>query len=228
MAGRAHLGVMDEEKAKLIQMRDEMERQRLQASAWLAEEQKRHVFVKEDEPIDFSSIEAQRGKMLGFVKFGDMLKRLPGGHNLVFKDHETRPFRGVYWLRSTGHLQRISIYGRVKLYEFSVLLLKPKIVPDGFNTRHISHLDMPSMEFKGLDIGFVPKDPDALRPGWKKVYEMQGEDAEDPQSRGWRKVLMDGVVQGFWSPVDVERIFGRSDRASWVDAMGHQKLNLRY
>jgi hypothetical protein len=222
MAGRGHRGIIDEEKAKLLAAQDLVEKQRLQAANWLEEELKQHIIMDADKP--FTVPEHQRGQTISWLKFENKLKTLIGGSHLKFIDVPNRPFRAVY--AKDG--KYISAYGKVDdLPEFSVITVKYGEEPD-FSIRHISHLDMPKMEFLGVREGFRVSDPNALRPGWRKVLRNWGEDANDPRSRGWRAVLMRGVHMGVWSPANVEAKFGRSNRASWATGMGHRDIKLRW
>lgn len=222
MAGRGHRGIIDEEKAKLLAAQDLVEKQRLQAANWLEEELKQHIIMDADKP--FTVPEHQRGQTMPWMKFENRLRKLPGGYNLRFVDVPNRPlFRGVLYKEKS-----ISAYGKVDdLPEFSIISVKYGEEPD-FSIRHISHLDMPKMDFLGVREGFRVSDPNALRPGWKRVIRNWGEDANDPRSRGWRAVLMRGVASGIWKPVDIERIFGRSDRASWASGMGYRNIKARW
>lgn len=222
MAGRGHRGIIDEEKAKLIAAQDLIEKQRLQAATWLEDELSRHIIMDADKP--FMVPEHQRGQTMSWMKFENKLKKLPYGNYLRFVDIPNRPlFRGVCFKE-----EGISGYGKVDdLPEFSIITVKYGEEPD-YSVRHISHLDMPKMDFLGVKQGFRVSDPNALRPGWKRVIRNWGENADDPRSRGWRKVLMMGVAKGFWKPVDVEKEFGRSDRASWATGMGHRNLVTRW
>lgn len=221
MAGRGHRGIIDEEKAKLIAAQDLIEKQRLQAATWLEDELSRHIIMDADKP--FMVPEHQRGQTMSWMKFENKLKHLIGGSRLKFIDVPGRPFRAAY-----SDNKYISAYGKVDdLPEFSVISVKYADEPD-FSVRHISHLDMPKMDFLGVKQGFRVSDPNALRPGWKRVIRNWGEDANDPRSRGWRGVLMRGVAMGIWKPNDIEAKFGRSDRASWASGMGHRNLITRW
>lgn len=226
MAGIKHSGIIDEEKAKWLATRDQIEKQRLKAENWLQTQSEQHLYVKDGEETPFAIKSHQWGVPMDYTELERRLKLLSIGDKLVFADTTNRPFRGVMMPKEHS-LKTISCYGRTLLPEFSVIKIKENIVRD-FSFRHISYLDMPPLEFRGLKEGFKPKDPNALKPGWKIQYESQGEDPHDPQARGWRKVAMEFVLKGLATPSEIERLFGRSDRASWATGMGKRRIALPY
>ena len=222
MAGTKHVGIIDEHKARVLAVHDQYERQRLQAENWQKQELTQHQFIKDDENSVVINRDHQLGRGMDYKTFERKLTHLPGGHNFVFIDNNSRPFRGLYW-SGGSKLLRISCYGKAYLPEFSIFHLKMELKRD-YSVRHISPLDMPDMVWGGISKGFVPKDPDAIKPGWKKTYLFQGENADEPGSRGWRKVLIDIVAAKIGiSPEDIEAKFGRSDRKSWARNMGYKE-----
>jgi hypothetical protein len=235
MAGYKHTGIMDSEKLFYLRERDRSEKQLSDAISWAKTEEANNVFVNSEDNVAYVTAEMQVGSPMGWQEFEKKLKLLPCGGNLIFKGFdrseglEYRPFRSVYFRHPNGKEEYISAYGKTVLPEFSTMTLKTETVRD-FGVRHIDRADMPKMKFNpnlGVLGGYETVDPNAVKPGWQNVQKYWGEDAENPQSRGWRTVLV-RMVPRFCTPNEIEAIFGASNKRSWATGMGHKNLPSKF
>lgn len=95
----------------------------------------------------------------------------------------------------------IAVYPNSLLPERSIPRLRVMEVPDPSFTG-ASHLDLPS-------------DPDALKPGWRRVTIPWGE-----AKRGWRTVLVRLIQSGLISPTAAEAEFGSDETPEWRQYTG--------
>lgn len=229
MAGRHHLGIIDADKKAFLFERDKAEEQLAGMISWAKTEEANNIYVSNEENIAYVTAEMQLGTPMMYTEFERLLKRLPCGPHLVFKEHSLRPFRAVYYMTPMGKLDYISAYGRTVLPEFSTMSLKSETVRN-FNVRHIDRKDMPAMRFNpalGRIGGYEQVNPNDLRPGWENVNKFWGENADDPMSRGYRTVLT-RLVPKYATPAEIESIFGASNKRSWAVGMGKQNLPYKF
>lgn len=224
MAGRKHTGIVDEEKAKQLRFFDDAARDKAKVLAWLANEEQGTVVVKDDEPVHEMS--RQMGSPLNYPDFEAKIRKLPDGDNYVFDEYPQNPiFKVLRFRMPDGSLRGISVYGKTLIPEYSTIVLESKIVRD-WSVSTLKPMDMPGVIWDASQKRHVSKDG-SLLPGWKKVYTNSGgENPYDPQSRGYRTVLMKIVSMGLATPQEVEKVFGRSSRASWMSL--HKNTGYRW
>lgn len=98
----------------------------------------------------------------------------------------------------------VCVYENSLMPERSVAKVKILEVPDPrFGV--IDRKDMPNLE----------KDPDALRPGWRRVAVPWGE-----KTRGWRTVLVRLIQAGLISVAGAENEFGSDETPEWRQHTG--------
>jgi len=211
MAGRKHAGIIDEEKAKALAFFNACDRDKQKVTDWLDEQRRSAIVVDADNPVDDKA--HQRGKPIHFLKFEEMIRKLPNGSLYVFK--ESNPlFKYLYFQApAQEELMKISPYGKTDIPEFSTVVVHKKLERD-FSLNVLKPSDMPEMVWNASEKRHEAKNG-SLLPGWKWVYETQGENAWDPQARGYRTILLRIVEKGLATPNEVEKVFGRSTRKSW-------------
>lgn len=225
--------ILDEAGLKRHKEQLEAERQLVKAQTWQSNILRQSIYSKMDETVEIANAEHQWGNPLSWQELEKRLKTLPCGPNLIFKEHSIRPFRAVYYKVPLAE-NRISIYGRSPaIPEWSTCKLVPRIVRD-YSYRKVDRKDLPEMEWHGprvLDfnnvtdtknMGWKPKNPDALMPGYTKVYENWGEDPNDIFARGWRTVLLHFHGRGIATIDELEKAFSGTDRLSWSHHSGRQ------
>lgn len=221
MAGRKHVGVIDEEKAKALSFFDACAKDKEKVTRWIEEQRRSLVVVDADNPVDDKA--HQRGKPLNFKTFEKMIRKLPNGDHYVFNDINPL-MKGLCFQSPGGKLIRISAYGKTDIPEFSTVVVYKKLVRD-FSVSVLNRRDMPQMVWNSETKRHESKDGSPL-PGWKYEYSTDGENPFDPQSRGYRTILMKIVELRLATPNEVEKVFGRSTRQSWNSL--HNKNGWKY
>lgn len=210
MAGRKHVGIVDEDKAKALKFFDDCARDKQKVTDWLEEQRRSLVVIDADAPVDDKA--RQRGKALHFTLFEKMIRKLPNGDHYVFNDINPL-FKGLCYQSPSGNLIRISAYGKVDVPEFSTVVVKREMVRD-FSLSLLKPVDMPEMKWNAETRRHESKDG-SLLPGWKWEYKTEGENPFDAHARGYRTILMKIVELKLATPNEVEKVFGRSSRQSW-------------
>jgi len=210
MAGRKHVGIIDEEKAKTLKFFAECDAQKQKVQDWITQEEQGLIIADADNPVNVS--EAQKGKPIPFEKFERLIRKLPMGASYVFRDINPL-FKGLCFNSPQKGLISVSAYGKTLLPEYSTITVEKEKVRD-FSLNVLKPIDMPEMKWDPVAKEHVAKDG-SLLPGWKYRYKTIGENPYDPTSRGYRTVLMRIVKLGLATPEEVEKVFGKSSRASW-------------
>lgn len=221
MAGRKNVGIIDEEKAKALKFFDDAARDKQKVLDWLQKEKQSLVVVDGDNPVDDKA--HQRGKSIHFAAFEKMIRKLPRGDHYVFNDINPL-FKGLCYQSPGGRLIPISAYGKTDIPEFSTVIVYKKEVRD-FSVSLLNRKDMPALVWNSETKRHETKDGSPM-PGWKYEYRTDGENPYDPQSRGYRTILMKIVELGLASPGEVEKVFGKSTRQSWQSL--HNKNGWKY
>ena len=79
----------------------------------------------------------------------------------------------------------------------------------------IRTMEVPDPTFTHLDRKDMPKDPGALRPGWRRVQIPWGE-----SKRGWRTVLVRLIQAGAITVTQAETEFGSDETPEWRQHTG--------
>lgn len=219
--------ILDSNNIPRIKKRDESERCRDELIRYQQEHLRNTIYVKEDDNISMIDSVSQFGQAMSYIELEKKLRLLKNGANFVFLEYGLRPFRAVCYRMPNGKLITISAYGRTIIPEWSTMILRPKIIGD-LSLRHISPRDLPEVEWRGPQEGFVPKNENELKPGMIKVYEMWGENENDPMARGWRTVLLRILDMGLADVTEIESIFGTPNRKSWSQGAGKRNWGLPY
>jgi hypothetical protein len=238
MAGKFSPGVIDSEKRRFIEKNDKSEAQRDGTAKYLADQAEHQIYAVNGHINTVDNL-VRLGTPMSWQQFESKLLKLPHGDKLIFLDF-IRPFRAMC-IGVGGETYKISSYGRVpNIPEWSTMNINEKIVPD-LSVRHLSYKDFPAMDWTGdrsvgfdnykTQGGFQTLDG-SLKPGWKKVYEMVGENPEDPWSRGWRTNLCLWLQISLKSrgkipapsPAEIENVFGTTDSPQWAKHMGKQNI----
>lgn len=211
MAGRNHVGLVDEEKAKKLAFFQKCEADKQKVVDWLKNEEQGLIIVDANNPVDVP--EYQLGTPLNWHKFEKMLRKLPSGDNYVMEDLKDAPkARYLSFVSPKGRI-KIGAYGKIDIPEYSTICVEEVVVRD-FSLNMLKPVDMPKVRWNP-EKGEHETVDGGLLPGWKKIYKTIGENPWDLKSRGYRTLLMRIVHNKLATPDEVEKVFGKSSRASW-------------
>ena len=96
----------------------------------------------------------------------------------------------------------------------SVCVYENSLMPER-SIPKVREMEVPDPNFTHIDRKDMPKDPEALRPGWRKVLVPWGE-----KKRGWRTVLVRLIQAGAISVTQAETEFGADDTPEWSQHTG--------
>jgi hypothetical protein len=99
--------------------------------------------------------------------------------------------------------------GRKVLVVYENSLMPERSIPK------LRTMEVPDPTFTHLDRKDMPTDPDALRPGWRRVQIPWGE-----AKRGWRTVLVRLIQQGAITVTQAETEFGSDETPEWRQHTG--------
>lgn len=96
----------------------------------------------------------------------------------------------------------------------SVAVYENSLMPERSIPR-LRTVEVPDPKFTHIDRKDLPKDPDALRPGWRRVTIPWGE-----AKRGWRTVLVRLIGAGLITVTQAETEFGSDETPEWRQYTG--------
>lgn len=232
-----NLGIIDSEKQWILNNLDQIERDLAAAKGYQESILNNCIWAEKGAKISVANSAEQWGTPMHYTVLEKLVRKLPGGHNYVFFDFadlpqiQQRPFKSLYWVGG-GERLLISPYGKTILPEWSTLESKKERIKD-FNVRHLDRKDYPKPI--GFDWKTGHQYPEGtVLPGWTEIEKCQGENADNPQSRGWRTIFARIVGNLLATPAQVEKVIGSfkaggiTSRQSWQNHMGRRNDKLGY
>lgn len=236
-----NLGIIDSDKLWELQQFAKAEEDLQAARDYQEAILENCIWAEKGKTIAVSNSIEQWGTPMHYTMLEKLVRKLPLGHRYVFYDFadlkdvsaeiRSRPFKSLYFGSGENKIM-ISPYGKTMLPEWSCLTKSTEKVRD-FSVKKYNRKDFP--ETTGFDwkTGFKYKD-DAALPGWKEIDKCQGENADDPQSRGWRTIFARIVGNFLATPTEVEAVIrtfkadALDPRQSWQNHMGRRNDKLPY
>lgn len=218
--------VIDTAKAQRLRREAQLLRSAEQSARWLAD-QTVLANVYDDNYHPFS-IDRSHGHWMSTIEFERRLAKLNPNFKFIWGQHSHKTHtKKLALLRPDGSLRELWPYEHPVMPERSIWTPVVQHVPPepGFITRRA---DMPAMDWvplcdemahlwmpNGRGIGkWVPKDPNALMPGWKKVTHRWGENL-----RGWRTILLKLYGEKILTREQIEREFASANTMAWQQGM---------
>jgi hypothetical protein len=156
--------------------------------------------VKDHIHVDrIKNAEERMGRPMWPSEFEQRLKRLNA--NLFFEVIEGNPSKKRLSVVDQRGKHFVAVYENSLMPERSIPRLRVMEVPEP-NVTHIDRKDLSS-------------DPEALRPGWRKITVPWGE-----KTRGWRTVLVRLIGNGLITVAQAENEFGSDETPEWRQHTG--------
>jgi len=188
------------------------------------EDQLRVGYYVDDQGMLRCNMKAQMGKPMSTFDFEQKLGKI--ARNAVFKPHPTNNTKRVMYYH-IGHPEESYIVyeNSLTMPEFSVFAPKERKIQRNYVAHpsfRLSSKDLPKYEVipeERDEAGNITREFeikfDGLLPGEDMVIDPWNE-----VIRGWRKVLIDLVLNQVISIADMEQAFGSANRRSYVSYLG--------
>ena len=232
-----NVGIIDSEKQWILNHLEQIEMERQAAIDYQNSILNNCIWADKGKPIGVANAVEQWGTPMPYTVLESLIRKLPMGDLYAFFDFadvegfKDRPFKSVYFMGGDTPLL-ISPYGKTILPEWSTLESKREKVRD-YSVKHFNRTDFPKPTGFSWKSGFEYPQGTTL-PGWKEIEKCSGENAEDPQARGWRTVFARIVGNFLASPTEVEAVIHKFkntpdySRQSWQNHMGRRNDKLGY
>lgn len=186
--------INDEYRLAKLAVRKSVELQQEQFLLSCANEVKDHVHVPR-----ISNPEERMGRPLWPKQFEDRLLKL--NPDFLFEVIDGNP--------THKRLSILDARGKTFLAVYENSLMPERSIP------RLREMEVPDPSFTHVDRKDFPKDPDALKPGWRRILIPWGE-----YKRGWRTVLVRLIQSGVITPQQAEMEFGSDETPEWRQHTG--------